>query len=212
VKGHRAEVALGVLLAIGLLATGSSAALAECINQQNKFPAFTSVAPTASRVVIGTVEPKHSSGRWTSSFFLHVTDRLRGSAPDVVSVESVHSGLPSAGPGTCYSDAVISASAGDVIAIAYNGRLGAYPGREITTVAWIDGKSLAMSMHGVQHLTRHQVLAAVAPPDTSALVDTAAAPGEGALAPSFVLLATFGLTGAAAVGLWSRRRKVGPLA
>lgn len=140
---------LAVLLATGLTMTAASPVFADhgCIVA--RWPAFKNIAPTARRVVVGTVteslSPAHPDLRaWqygltdpSDKFRLRVDEVLRGAAPEIIEVRRLRSGLPlrDKRPGCRY----LTAKVGDRIAIAYRGRLKGATGR-YTTVAWIEGR------------------------------------------------------------------------
>lgn len=135
-----ARILLGASLAMGTLPAVATPALAECVGQPNRWPAFEHVAPTARQVVIGTVTKTNKGDdlEYSSTFTLEVEDVLRGTAPAVIEVDSLRSGLPLRGSRSCIRDAVLSAGPGNRIALAIDGKIPGTKGR-LNTAAWIEG-------------------------------------------------------------------------
>jgi len=82
-----------VPIAFGLILASTPSALAECDMQQNRWPLFAHVAPSAKRIVVGTVFNVRSTGFYPW-FDLRINQVLRGSAPDVLEIRRLKSGLP----------------------------------------------------------------------------------------------------------------------
>src|SRR5688500_19693594 len=114
-----AATVLGILLAIP-----AAPAAAECMRQVNRWPEFDSVAPTARRVVVGTVlktnrlEPVEIGAVFT----VLVEEVLRGEAPRVLLVDGLRSGRELRGSPACRVNSWVNARPGDRIAIAFRGR------------------------------------------------------------------------------------------
>ena len=126
------------LVVIALLS--ASPASAEC-TAFRPWPAFTRVAPTAKRVVIGTVlegfdepgSPRHGI------FSLQVDRVLRGSvAVDTMRINGLVSPLDPVGHHDCPPDNPLWVRVGWQIAIAFDGRYAGVKG-PVTTVAVIKG-------------------------------------------------------------------------
>lgn len=125
-------------------------ALAECLNQTNKFPRFTVIARSADTVLIGTVVEELRGHEGTvATFRLRVDEVLRGDASDRLDIVGLRSGLPLKGSPACRENAFLYAQVGDVLAIALDGRLEARDG--VNTAAWIEGRP---STKGAQSLTK----------------------------------------------------------
>lgn len=154
----------GLLL---VLVTGGAAS-AEC-TAFRPWPAFTTVAPTAERVIIGTVlqgfdEPKSPRH---GSFALRVDQVLRGrSAPTLRFIHGLVSPLDPVGYYDCPPDNPLWVRVGWQIAIAFDGR---YPGAKgrVTTVAVIRGRPDPDNPR-LQKLSYGQVVAAAGLPGTDA--------------------------------------------
>lgn len=119
----------------------ASPASAEC-TAFRPWPEFTKVAPTAKRVVVGTViegfddpgSPRHGA------FSMHIDQVLRGSpAADTMRINGLVSPLEPVGYFDCPPDNPLWVRIGWQIAIAFDGR---YPGLKgpVTTVAVIKGR------------------------------------------------------------------------
>ena len=193
----------GVAAALAASLVTAVPALGECGLQVNEFPSYTKVAPTADRVIIGTVlgdltEPGETDG----SFLLRVDEVLRGQAPDTLKVSGLKSGLPLHGSPACRGGAYLQARLGDVLAIAFDGRFAGQ--HDVNTVAWIEGRPGRDLVPGGQVLSLGQARrAAEALPPT----DAALASGSDAVLPSFAwLMASLAGVLAAARFLLRRRR------
>jgi hypothetical protein len=95
-------------------------ALAECVEQQNVMPNFRHVAPTARRIVIGTVErPRQNYPEplyWPpSEFDLRISEVVRGAAREVIHVKQLRSGLPLVGFSSCIASAYYEPGTTDAI-------------------------------------------------------------------------------------------------
>lgn len=169
-----ARRASGIPVAIALagLFTLSTPVASECIGPWTPMPSFTEVAPTAERVVVGTVvrdlgntQGLDEEGGVTPSFEMEVDTVLRGPDPGrTLTMDIVRTGVPQTGQ--CGSPTVV-ATVGDRIAVAFDGRL---PGhrRPITAVAWITGEPDELAAEKAEVLTMSEVRRALLPlPDTS---------------------------------------------
>lgn len=191
-KVARLVILLGTLVAATGLST--SPALAECVNQANFFPKFTKVAPTAKRIIVGTVG-RDQNGHYPTSpvFDFHVDEVLRGTSPSDIRIFALRSGLPPRGAAGCFRDAHVYARTGDVIALAFDGRLPGFA-RRVTTVAWIEGMPDEFAMQHVQKLSLEEVRRIAALPDTSTTTpDDSGRNASGFLLGSAVLGLTAGL-------------------
>lgn len=130
-----------VVVLSGLILVPVGPVAAECVGQPNRWPEFSEVAPTAKRIVVGTVvqSARRDPTEPTPVFTLRVDEILRGSAPESIEVRSLRSGLPLAGDRACRRDATLYANVGDVVALAYRGKT-AQSGARVTTVAWLGGR------------------------------------------------------------------------
>ena len=127
-------------LVLGALLVHGTSVVAECTGQPNRWPDFEEVAPTARQVVIGRVTDTNIGNEVDELpvFTLEVEEVLRGTAPAVVEVSSLRSGLPLRGFSSCRRTATLNARPGDRIALAIGGRIPAKPGR-VNTAVWIEG-------------------------------------------------------------------------
>lgn len=199
-RSWRVVVVLGLVAsAFGLAATP---VLAECVQQENFFPRFTKVAPSANRIVVGTVGTDLWGFQPTPSFKFHVDEVLRGVSPADLVIRGLKSGLPLIGAPACRQNAFIYAHTGDVIAIAYDGTLPGVAGH-VTTVAWIKGAPDVLSMQRVQTLSLPHVRELAALPDTS-IAATESTPIDG-VAP-WLGFVSVGL--AAALAMLRRRHRL----
>jgi hypothetical protein len=159
----------GVLAGAVLMLALTRPVAAECTGQPNSWPAFTAIAPTANRVIIGRVtrgDDQFESGSHVA-YIVRVVEVLRGSAPDTIRVSGLRSGLALSGNQSCREAAYLSARVGDVIAIAFDGRVEGSD-RPVTGAAWITGRPDPFHAPGAQRLTLEQARRAVlALPPTS---------------------------------------------
>lgn len=178
VTRHAAIAAFATALlnvaAIALLGIAApQGAMAECIGPWTPMPAFTEVAPTAQRVVVGTViqdlENPRGLDEWggvTPSFVMEVDTVLRGPDPGAtLAMDLVATGMPQTEE--CGGRPTVFAVVGDRIAVAFDGRL---PGhrRPITTAAWIELLPEQLDGMEAEVLTMSEVRRALQPlPDTS---------------------------------------------
>jgi len=159
----------GAAVALTFCLTTSAPALAECGGQVNRWPAFSDVAPTAERIIVGTVTnplAPHESGPVYVGLDIRVEEVLRGSAPATIEVSGLKSGLPLTGSPSCRQSAYLYARVGDVIAFAFDGRLPGVAG-PVNTAAWIEGRPNRNSVPGPQLLTLEEVRHFASLPDTS---------------------------------------------
>ncbi len=102
-------------MAVGLCLSISAPALSECGAQVNRWPAFSEVAPSARRISVGTVRerPGFDDGHpFTTVFPVRVEEVLRGSAPEILEVSGLRSGLPLVGSHSCRRDAYLNGRTG----------------------------------------------------------------------------------------------------
>jgi hypothetical protein len=176
------------------------------MDQVNEFPPYTEVAPTADRVIIGTVVGDLSGPGApdpNGSFVLRVDQVLKGSVPDTLELSMVRSGLPLRGAPSCRGDAYLKVRVGDVLAIAFHGRFDGQ--RDVNTAAWVEGRPVRDLVPGAQVLSLREARRAATelpPTDTVPLSDTGAD-----LAPIGWVLAS---VAGAYVGaqLFARRRRL----
>ncbi len=140
-------------LALGLTGASTQPVAAECVSF-TPWPSFLEVAPTAKRIVVGTVAATPQGGG--QPFTLEVEEVLRGSAPGTMHIKGVESGVP---PGRSACIGQLIARFGDRIAIAFDGRAKGVKGR-VTTAAWIQGEPSPLAMRGAETLTIEEVRAA----------------------------------------------------
>jgi len=158
----------GMILAVGLCLTTSASALAECGGQPNRWPAFSEVAPSAERIIVGTVvgpSVPHIPGPVYVGLDVHVDEVLRGQAAETIEVNALKSGLPLVGDQACRQSAYLYGRVGDVIAFAFDGRLPGVAG-PVNTAAWIEGRPHEI-VPGPQRLTLDEVRYFASLPDTS---------------------------------------------
>ncbi len=93
----------GTAVALTLCVTTSGAALAECGGQTNRWPAFSDVAPSAQRIIVGTVIEHTGFDRGSPNlvgYRVGVEEVLRGPAAESIEVNGLKSGLPLVGSGS----------------------------------------------------------------------------------------------------------------
>lgn len=163
-----AALLVAALLGVAATLTGAAPAAADHGCHVVRWPAFREIAPTARRIIVGTVIAPASDipeirdvddmrryGDWdpADSFRLRVDEVLRGSAPRSIEITRLRSGLPPKDPRPECDG--LAAKVGDRIALALKGRLEGHRGR-ISTVAWIEGRP-SISGQPAQRLTIGEV-------------------------------------------------------
>lgn len=192
----------GTVLAAGLCLGVSAPAFAECMGQPNRWPAFADVAPTAERIIVGTVVEHTGFDRGSLNlvgYRVSVDEVLRGPAHESVEVNGLKSGLPLVGSGSCRQNAYLYARVGDVIAFAFDGRLPGVAG-PVNTAAWIEGRPRRNSVPGPQLLTLAEVRYFTTLPETATSAvgrGPSSAPGPADWRPFLVVLAA--VTGVIAI-------------
>ncbi len=200
---RRMSWASSAALAMTLSLLTGAPVLAECGAQPNRWPSFSEVAPSAQRVVVGVVQepPDFDDGYpYTTVFRLRVDEVLRDSAPEVIEVSGLRTGLLLEGPASCRENAYLYVRFGDVIAVAFDGRLPGVAG-SVNTAAWIEGRPRRHSVPGVQQLTLDEVRYFASLPDTATGAAGSADGRERAIWHPFLLI-----LGAAAGALAIDRR------
>lgn len=133
--------------------------VAECVGQPNRWPSFRAVAPTAQRIIVGTViggadQFDHGSH---VAYRLRVEEVLKGrSSPTVVGISGLRSHVPLRGSSACRADSYASARVDDRIAIAYGGRIRGVKDR-VNAVAWIAGRPDPFHARGAERLSLRTV-------------------------------------------------------
>jgi hypothetical protein len=158
----------GTILAAGLCLSTTPSALAECSGQPNRWPAFSEVAPSAERILVGTVmgpSTSHEGGPLYLGLDVRVDEVLRGSAAERLEVNALQSGLPRVGDQACRQSAYLYARVGDVIAFAFDGR-SPRVANPVNTAAWIEGRPHD-NVPGPQLLTLDEVRYFASLPDTA---------------------------------------------
>ena len=156
---------VAIAVAMGWLALGVSPVAADHGCAHTPWPRFSELAPTARRIIVGTVveyehePPPHLSDRGTYAssvaFRLRVDEVLRGRARERLWVAHLTSGMPLRDSrAKC---GWLSASLGDRIAIAFRGRVEGVD-HPVTTVAWVDERP-SLEKQGVERLTLKRVRA-----------------------------------------------------
>jgi hypothetical protein len=133
---------LGIALVAGSLAASGAPALAECVNQENRWPAFDQVVRTAQQVFVARVTKTHRGDDPADTspvFTIEFEDVLRGAPPESLEIENLRSGLPLRGKRSCIRDATLRATPGDRIVFAIDGKVPGVKGR-VTTAAWLEGQ------------------------------------------------------------------------
>jgi len=194
-----------VVLAVGLCLATTAPALAECGAQVNRWPAFSELAPSAERVIVGTVTEFTGFDRGSPNlvgYRVDVNEVLRGPASESIEVNGLKSGLPLVGSQSCRQSAYLYARVGDVIAFAFDGRLPGVDG-PVNTAAWIEGKPNRNSVPGPQLLRLDEVRYYASLPDTSTVAGDSPVPAlPGPSGGQLLLLAA----AVAGVGIGHRRR------
>ncbi len=199
----------GTTIALGLCLTLSAPALAECSSQPNRWPAFSAVAPSAERILVGTVagpSGPHEPGPNYVGLDIRVGEVLRGSASETIEIIALRSGLPLVGLGSCQRGAILYARTGDVIAFAFDGRLPGVAGK-VNTAAWIEGRPHSLLVPGPERLTIDEVRYYSRLPDTSTgILVSLREPQDPPTANIMLMLAA--ALGALAIGRRLRRSSV----
>jgi hypothetical protein len=142
---------IAIVLALAAVLVPASPALAECVGQPNRWPAFEKVAPTAKQVVVGRVTNTNRTDDPAVVFTLEVEEVLRGVAPPVIEISALRSGLPLRGEPACRRDALLYVRVGDRIALARGGTLPGVRGR-VNTAAWIEGQPIRRLSPGLRRM------------------------------------------------------------
>lgn len=199
---------VGMMISLGLTLTTGAPAAAECNFQPNRWPAFSELAHSADRVIVGTVaEP--AGLRDISpyvSYVVRVDEVLRGSAPATIEVRALRSGLPRVGDSSCRASALLYARIGDVIAFAFDGELPDVAG-EVNTAAWIEGRPHSLLVPGPERLTLDEVRYYASLPDTSTWSGLSLLEPQDA--PASIMLMLAAVVGALAIGRRLRRSDTG---
>lgn len=177
---HIAMSLLSAALAMGASLTVATPALAECVGQPNRWPAFEHVAPSARQVVVGTVTETNKGDdlAYSSTFTLEVEDVLRGDAPATIEVDGLRSGLPLRGSRSCIRDAVLSARPGNRIVLAIDGKIPGTRGR-LNSAAWIEGDPSTEDLGTMELNEIRQVMWLEPLPSFRAIISASSASIEG---------------------------------
>jgi hypothetical protein len=202
----RSLLFVGSIVALFLASTSPTAA--ECGFPLTPMPPFDKVAARAERIVVGQVidDLERSPGDPMSdaplvAFRLEVQEVIRGSAPDTLDILALRTRAPNTS--RCPDVPFVYATVGDVIAIAFNGRM---PGvrHPVTAAAWIEGQPDRYLVPQAQQLTlaRVRVLGREALPPTDT-VDRDDDPRGGTIG----ILGGLGVLAAAVAGAIAFRRR-----
>ncbi len=156
------------ILASTLVITSSAAlaapALAECVDNPNRWPAFERVAPTARQVLVGRVSAVKAEDPeldYSTIFTLEVEDVLKGDAPTTMAFDGLRSGLRLRGEQSCRVNEVFGVRRGDRIALALGGGLPGIKGR-VNSAAWIEGSRQATTLNrGLRRMGLDEIRQAV---------------------------------------------------
>lgn len=143
-----AALLMAALIGATLTTTAGTSVSADHGCNVARWPDFARIAPSARRIIVGTVtEPLRDIREFadvrdyplsdpSESFRLRVDEVLRGRAPQSIKVSHLRSGLPRRDPRR--ECGKLEAKVGDRLVLAFDGRL---PGRarRINTAAWIEG-------------------------------------------------------------------------
>jgi hypothetical protein len=154
--------------------------------------------PTAETIVVGEVE--NSGSGFDDSFRLHVHLVLRGSAPDIMRIDNLRSGLPLT---ICPQDSVAWAQDGDQLAIAFDAK-GPDAGTRINAIALVGSQvdeGHAFLMPGVKSITLAELRVLVTMPDTGT---EPLAPDPTSTSPTALVLSIAGLA-AFVVTMWMKK-------
>lgn len=146
----RSFVVSAVLVAAVAPVMPAARSLAECTNV-SRWPDFAQAAPTARRIVLGTVVEGQRFA--TSHFTLRVDDVLRGESPGVIEYDRFRSGAPTP---DCPGESVLRARRGDILAVAYGAKVKGLPGR-ISAVAFVSPSKPDALMPGAARLSLAEV-------------------------------------------------------
>jgi|GEM_PF-6701538 len=141
---------------------------AECTGSFTPMPPFTEVAGEARRIVVGVVEgylredggvdtPTGTELGIAAGYRVRVGDVLRGTAHDTIDIRGLRTRRPQRS-GDCSEEPIVYARPGDIIAIAYGGRMRGVQHR-VTAAAWIAGEPSEL-MPRAQRLTEAEVFRA----------------------------------------------------
>ncbi len=137
---------LPILLTIaGITLAPPASSLAECLIV-SRWPSFTDAAPSARRIILGTVVAGQSNA--TDHFVLRVDDELRGEAQDMIEFLRFRSLAPTP---QCPAESVLRAKVGDHLAIAYGARMKGLDHR-IRAVAFVSPSAPDSLMRGAEQL------------------------------------------------------------
>ena len=160
-----ARYMLGAIIVSGLIVGQWVPAAAECTGQTNRWPSFEQIAPTAKRIVIGTVtsdNPEFPGGA-SVAFTLDIEEVLRGPEIATMNVDSLRSGVRLRGEDSCRRDATLRAAKGDRIVIAFDGKRPGRKGR-VSSAVWLEGNPVSIINPGLKTTTMSDVRAAIGLP------------------------------------------------
>lgn len=189
--------AIGMVAVLAALFVCAAPVAAEC-TRLDRWPSFRDAARSARTIVIGEVIGGGPEN-WLDTFAFRVDEVVRGTAPHVMQIHELRSGLPLT---ICPSDSFAWVMNGDHLALAL-GALASDGKTRINAVAYVRGSPDSFLMPGVERIPAAEVRELAGLPATDALADQDAGPSS---APLVLLSAILG------AGLWlvrSRRSSTG---
>ena len=203
---------MAVRLVTGVLAAATFAVVAligtprpvaaECTSGFDRWPPFRELAPSATRIVVGTVVAAYDydSADNAIRFRFGVDEVLRGASPSVIEFRTP---IPAADAHICPGDSLLRVGIRDVIALAYDSRTAGRSER-VSAAAFISRPRAPWCMPGIERLSLAEVRRLAALPRTD--TETSPASSETPLAA----LAIAGAAGAIAGVITARRRRNPP--
>lgn len=161
------RTAFGVVAAIVALLLAASPVAAEC-TRLDRWPSFRDAVRSAGTIVIGEVIDGAAES-WLDTFTFRVDEVIRGTAPQVMHIHQLRSGLPLS---ICPSDSFAYVMKGDHLALALDA-LAADGKTRINAIAYVQGSPDDFLMPGVGRLSAAKVRELAGLPSTDAIAEAA---------------------------------------
>lgn len=164
-RAPAARGAIGMVAVIAALFVCAAPVAAEC-TRLDRWPSFRDALRSARTIVVGEVidgEPEN----WLDTFTFRVDEVLRGTAPQVMQIHQLRSGLPLT---ICPSDSFAYVMNGDHLALAL-GALAPNGKTRIDAIAYVQGSPDSFLMPGVERIPVAEVRELAGLPSTDALAD-----------------------------------------